>query len=889
MKKALKIIGIILGILILLLIAAPFIFKGSLEKMLKRTINENLNATVAWEDLELSLFSSFPDASLQLNNFSVINKAPFEADTLASGKMLSLDMGIMQLFNKSDEAIKVDAVELDEAFLNIKIDSLGNANYDIAIKDDAPEANNGEETNGGFTFDLKKYEIKNSRINYIDEASKTYLMLTDVQHKGSGDLSQEVGNLDTKTEAFATFKMDDTEYLSRNRISLDAVFKLDLKNQKYTFLENEAKINELPLTFDGYVQVNETNNEVDLTFKTPSSDFKNFLAVIPEIYVKQISDVKTTGDFTVNGMLKGIIDSNHIPMMDIKVASNNASFKYPDLPKTVDNITIDAQLKNETGLLNDTYLNIPKLTFRIDGEPFRMNGSIKNMTENPLVNLEMQGTLNLANIEKVLPVEMEQKLSGIFKADVIANFDMDSVEKERYDKIDARGTASLTNFNYDAGFKNELKVTNASLAMQPGVFTLKELNATTGQTDIKATGNIQNLIPFLMSKQDLKGRFAVQSNTFNVNDFMASETSSSEKNAEKGGNASQKTASSEAVKIPDFLDATLNFNANTIIYDNLELKNAKGTATIANETITISNFTSNIFGGNIALAGNVSTKSETPTFAMTLDLSKIDIDQSFEKLEMFQFLVPIAKALQGSLNTKFELNGQLTNDLSPKLSTLAGTALAQIITAEVDPEKAPLLSALGNKVSFLNLDRLSLRDVTTNLTFNNGKIEVKPFNFDIKGINVAVAGTHGLDKSIDYNLTMDVPAKYLGNDVTKLLQNLSPQEADAMSVALPIGLKGTFTNPQVSLNAEAAISTLTKQLLAKQKDKLINQGTGILGGILNGGTKKDSTTTNTNNQQQTTQQQNTQIIKDVLGGILGGKKKKTDTTKTSQNPKGGNK
>ncbi|HBL80567.1 MAG TPA: AsmA family protein [Aequorivita sp.] len=881
MKKALKIIGIILGILILLLIAAPFIFKGSLEKMLKRTINENLNATVAWEDLDLSLFSSFPDASLQLNNFSVINKAPFEGDTLASGKTLSLDMGIMQLFKKSNEAIKVDEVKIDEAFVNIKIDSLGNANYDIAIKDDAPAVTEGEESAGGFTFDLKNYEITNSRINYLDEATNTYLMLTEVQHEGSGDLSQEISNLDTQTSALASLRIDSTEYLTKNRISLDAIFKLDLKNQKYTFLENEAKINELPLTFDGYVKVNETNNQVDLTFKTPSSDFKNFLAVIPETYVKQINDVKTTGNFTVNGMLKGIVDSTHIPTMDIKIASDNASFKYPDLPKTVDNITIDAQLKNETGLLNDTYLNIPKLTFRIDNEPFRMNGSIKNMTENPLVNMEMQGTLNLANIEKVLPVEMEQKLSGIFKADVIANFDMESVEKERYDQIDARGTASLTNFNYDAGFKNELKVANANLAMQPGSITLKELNAKTGQTDIKASGNIQNLIPFLMSKQDLKGRFEVQSNTFNVNDFMASEDSVSENNSKEKGTAAQKTASSEAVKIPDFLDATLDFNADKVIYDNLELKNAKGTAAIANETITISNFTSDIFGGNIALSGNVSTKTETPTFAMALDLSKIDIDQSFKELEMFQFLVPIAKALQGSLNTKFELNGQLTNDLSPKLSTLAGTALAQIITAEVDPQQAPLLAALGNKVSFLNLDRLSLRDVSTNFTFNNGKIEVKPFDFDIKGINVAVAGTHGLDKSIDYNVTMDVPAKYLGNDVTKLLQNLSPKEADAMSVALPIGLKGTFTNPQVSLNAETAINALTKQLLAKQKDKLINQGTDILGGILSGGTKQDSTKTNTNtNQQQTTQQQNTQIIKDVLGGILGGKKKKADTTKT---------
>ncbi|HET8804044.1 MAG TPA: AsmA family protein, partial [Aequorivita sp.] len=494
MKKALKIIGIILGISILLLLAAPFIFKGSLEKMLKRTINENLNATVTWEDLDLSLFSSFPNASLQLENFSVINKTPFEGDTLASGKSLKLDMGVMQLFKTKD--IKVDAVKLDGAFVNIKIDSLGNANYDIAVKNDAPVVTKGEETNRGFNFELKKYEINNSRINYLDEASQTYLMLTEVQHEGSGDLSQEISNLKTKTKAFATLSIDSLEYLTKNRISLDAIFKLDLKNQKYTFLENEAKINELPLTFDGFVKVNETNNEVDLTFKTPSSDFKNFLAVLPETYVKQINDVKTTGNFTVNGMLKGIVDSTHIPMMDIKIASDNASFKYPDLPKMVDNITIDAQLKNETGLVKDTYLNIPNLSFRIDGEPFRMNGSIKNMTENPFVAMEMQGTLNLANIKEVLPVEMEQNLSGIFKADITANFDMESVDKEQYNKIDARGTASLTNFNYDAGFKNELKVSNASLALQPGVFTLKELNATTGQTDIKASGNIQNLIPF---------------------------------------------------------------------------------------------------------------------------------------------------------------------------------------------------------------------------------------------------------------------------------------------------------------------------------------------------------------------------------------------------------
>lgn len=873
MKKAFKIIGIILGVFILLLLATPFLFKGSLEKMLKNTINENLNASVSWESMDLSLFRSFPQASVQLKNFSVINHAPFKGDTLISGKSLNLDMGIMQLFKSKD--ILIDAVKLDGSNINILVDSLGRANYDIALKEDAPILD--EETSSeGFNFELKKYEISKSRINYLDQDNNVLFILTDVEHIGKGDLSQDLSHLDTKTEGFLTFRMDSTEYLTKTRLSLNAVFELDLKNQKYSFLENEAKINELPLTFDGYVKINENNNEVDVTFKTPSSEFKNFLAVMPETYVKQISDVKTTGNFIVNGMLKGVMDSIHIPLMDINIASENASFKYPDLPKTVKNIHIDAQLKNDTGLPKDTYLNVPKLTFKIDGEAFYLNGGIRNLTGNPLINMEMKGTLNLANIEKVLPIEMESKLSGIFKADVTADFDMESVEKERYDRINAKGTASLTDFNYDAGFKNELKITNADLAINAGSFTLKELNASTGKTDIKVSGNIQNLIPFLMKKQDLKGRFAIQSNTFNVNDFMAAEdtSGSQQSNSQKNKN------SQEAIKIPSFLDATLDFNANQVLYDNLILKNAKGTASIQNETITISNFTSDIFGGNILLAGNVSTKSEIPTFAMHLDMSKIDIEESFKELEMFQFLVPIAKALHGSLNTKFELNGQLTNDLSPKLSTLAGTALAQIITAEVDPKQAPLLSALGDKVSFLNIDRLSLRDLTTNFAFNNGKIEVKPFHFDVKGIDVAVAGTHGLDKSIDYNLTMDVPAKYLGGEVTKLLQNLNPNEADEMSVALPIGLKGTFTNPQVSLNNENAINELTQKLLAKQKEKLINQGTDILEGMFSGTGKQDSTKAQTQNQQQ-----NTQVIKDILGGLFGGKKKKkADSTKTGNQP-----
>lgn len=882
MKKILKVLGIFLIILIIGLIAAPFLFKDSIEKIVKRTINENLNATVAWESLDVSLLKSFPDAALTINDFSVINNAPFKGDTLASGKVLKLDMGISQLFKKEDESIKVDALYLEEAFINIKVDADKNANYDVAIKDDTKASEDPTaDSSTGFSFDLKRYELKDSRINYLDESTETYLMLSDFNHTGKGDFSLATSELDTNTEAVVTYKMGDIAYLNKSIVTLDAILLMDLENQKYTFKENEAHINKLPLTLDGFVKVNETNSELDLSIKTPSSDFKNFLAVIPEVYVKNLDGVTTTGNFTVNGTLKGIVDETRIPKMDIKIRSDNASFKYAELPKAVKNITISADLINTTGLVPDTYIMLNGVTFKIDDELFTGSGSIKNLTTNMLVDLAVKGTLNLANIEKVLPVELDQDLSGVFFADARTKFDMAAIDAEQYQRINTIGEASLTNFTYnDPDFKNPIRIDAASVNMKAGNIRLTALKAKSGSTDIAATGQIDNLIPFLMSKQDLKGVFNVDSNTFNVNDFMTSETSSSK----TSGAAVAKGETKGGAKIPDFLDARLNFTADKVIYDNIELKQTKGAVVIKNETAGLENVTSKMLGGDIAFGGNVNTQSDIPTFNMDLDLSKIDLANSFKELKLLEFLAPIAQNLDGILSTTLKLEGNLKADMTPDLNSLTGDALANIISAEFSGDKSPLLSRLDEKLNFINLDDVALRDVSTAISFKNGGIQVAPFDFDVKGIKVTASGGHNFDKTMDYNVSLDVPARYLGNELGGLLAKLNTADAENMTVALPITMKGSFANPAIGLNTNAAVSQLTQQIIAAQKEEIKDQGINIIKDILGGGKDKPKDSTNTGSNKPTipttipTTEEDVKdevkdIIKDGLGGLFGNKKK----------------
>ena len=878
MKKILKIFGIFVLILVIGLIAAPFLFKGTIEKLIKKTINNNVNAQVEWRDLDLTLFSSFPDATVVIKDFSVVNNDPFKGDTLASGERLELQMGIKQLLKKENEQIKVDELNLEKAYINIKVDSLGNANYDIAKEQPQTTETPTDTTSSGFTFDLSHYEIKDSRINYLDESTKTFFKLKDVNHVGNGDLSVSKSTLETQTNALVSLDLDGVNYLEDHTITLDANFELDLDKQKYTFLENEAKINELPLTFNGFVQVNEDNNDIDITFKTPSSDFKNFLAIIPKTYSKNLDGVDTTGDFIVDGKIKGIVDDTHIPTLDIKIRSSNASFKYAELPKRVNNITINADIKNETGIVEDTYINIGNLTFKIDQDVFATNGSFRNLTENMLVNLSLKGSLDLANIEKVYPLNLEQDLNGRFTTDLTTNFDMNSVEREQYQNIKSNGTASLKNFSYKSpDIPNELKVANADVSFKPGNISLNSFAATSGQTDISATGSIQNLIPFLMSKQDLKGNFNVNSNTFKVSDFMVAEdnTAATKTTSE---NTVTTPNNNEAIKIPDFLAATMNFNVKKVIYDDIELSNATGTIAIEDEKASLTNVKSSLFGGNISLNGNVNTKGNTPTFAMDLDLNSIDIDQSFKGLDLLQGLAPIAKALQGALNTNIKLNGNLNGDLTPQLQTIAGNAFAKVLTAKVNAEQSPLLARLSENVAFLNLDNLNLNNLETYLTFDNGNIQVKPFDFNIKGIKVTAGGTHGLDQNMNYNVTLDVPAKYMGSEVSGLLSKLSAQERETMTVALPIGLTGTFNSPKVNLNTQAAVNSLTQRIIDKQKDDLKDKGKDLLGNILGGNKPKDSTTVQQDSVKAGTPKTNEDAIKDaakdILGGLFGKKKTK---------------
>ena len=351
-------------------------------------------------------------------------------------------------------------------------------------------------------------------------------------------------------------------------------------------------------------------------------------------------------------------------------------------------------------------------------------------------------------------------------------------------------------------------------------------------------------------------------------DEVETESTSTEKTESKP------VAAEEKLKIPSFLDATITANANTVLYDNLTLKDVKGTLRIKDETATLSDMTTALFGGKMSFNGEVSTKNEAATFAMNLGMNQFNIGQALKGLEMLEVLAPIAKIVRGNLNSDIFIAGNLKDDFTPDLATISGKVLAELLSTELNPKEEKFMSAIGDKLSFLKPEKLNLNGLKTALSFDNGKVSVKPFKLNYGDVVMNVSGSHTFDSKLAYNATVEVPAKYLGGDINKLIAKIDDKQLENLTIPVTANIGGNFTSPEVKTDLTSGVKNLTSQLVEIEKQKLIAKGkdkaTSVISDLLNKNKSKTDSLT--------AKDDKASVVKDVVGGLFG----KKDTTAVKQ-------
>lgn len=821
-SKVFKYFGIALILLIGVIISIPFLFKDRIKELAIEEANKMLYAEIAVGDFDLTIFSTFPKMKFQFNDVSITGQDEFEGLKLINVKTLEARLDFWSVISMDD--ITVRSIRLIEPDVNVRILSNGLANYDIVKPSESEE----DSESSPFKFSLDFYEIKDGNIIYSDRSSNMHAVLKNVNHQGKGDLTADVINLKTVTALDElSFKMGNVSYLNKVKTDLDADLLIEFKENslKTTLKNNSLTLNALNLSFDGYYEMHDGYDDIDLKLNTGNIAFKDLLSLIPAVYHTGYESMVAKGDLDLNAFVKGRMDTDHYPAWDVGLKVKNASIAYPDMPENFENVQIVAGSKFEGGSdLDKMTIDIDQLKAEFVGNKIDANFYMKNPMSDPFMKSKINANIDLATINKVYPLEEGSNYNGKLVSDIDFEGRMSAIDNEQYDRVKASGTLKVNDFVYEGEeVPYAVNVSDMLFEFSPQQLKLASLNATMGESDFSMHGDINNYMGYIFKDDDLKGSFAFNSNYINLDQIMPPSTEEAVEEEDVNSDA-------EPVLVPKRIDFALNTSIYKVKYDGMEINDISGGVRVKDEEVILNNLDLKALGGDVKLSGKYNTQNpEEPMVDFAYNLSKIDIQQLADNFLSIEKLAPVAKYVQGTISSSFSLNSKLTPSLGMVLNSLNGSG--DFLTGDIEIAGFKPLEKLGDALQIEKLKKQTLNNIRASFSIEDGKVQVKPFNVKMGGINTSIGGTTSLEQDIDYELKMDIPKNMIPSQVLDIAEKAIAQVKkipffEIQMKELPDNIPVTafitnkLTDPKVSVNLKEKLMELGGDVKDAVKDMI---------------------------------------------------------------------
>ena len=783
-------------------IAIPIIFKDDIKAALDKELAKAVNADILFDvdDLSLSLFTNFPNLTVEVQNFGVVNRAPFEGNQLLGVESLEVEVNLKSVL--IDDDMRLKGLSLNRPQIHISVLKDGTANYDIAIAtEDSVVVEEVSSPSSEFAFAIDHWAINNAKIVYDDQTLPFKLELKNLTHTGSGTFSDVLFDLTTKTIVdTVNVVFDGTKYISNKRLDIDLILAISDNYAKYTFKENTIRLNDFALGFDGYLALLEEGFDMDLTYASKDNSFKSLLSLVPSTYLEGFEAVKTAGSLSFGGAVKGLFNDNGLPAFNLNLEVGDAMFQYPDLPTAATDINIKTSINNTDGVIDHTTVDVSQFHINLGGNPFDATLKVSNLNDVKW-DLKVKGEINLTSVSEIMPME-GTTLEGLINMDMQSNGKLSLVETEQYDQLTTAGTMKVSNMKYiDDAFAYNIDIHNVDASFDPEKIELSAFDAVIGKSDMQMNGEISNYIAYVLdSNQVLKGHVNFSSTLLDLDEFISEEEVSEEAPTET---VAEDTTSLSTVSIPENINFILNSKIGTVKMMDMTLTKVAGDVITKDGVANLSDLKFNTLDGQFVANGSYNAKdTNNPAYDFDLAVKNLSIRQAFETFTIVKEYVPLAKKMTGDVSTDFNISGLLKQDMMPNFESINAKFLLNIAQAALDKPKFMTdlgnVTKLGNKLGGSN-DKISLNDVKISATIINGELNVKPFDIKMGNYKTNFSGKCTVDGKLDYKINMEIPAGNIGTQVNSFLSKYTGSSNTSSIIKLPIGIGGTYDAPTYSL------------------------------------------------------------------------------------------
>ena len=588
-RKIWRFLVLLIIIIVVAMVLVPYIYKDEIMASLKDAVNENINAKVDFEDIDISLFKSFPKVALDIQKPKVVGIEDFENVLLFKSDYIRVNSDLTSVF-KSDQPIKIQSVEIDNADINVVVLSNGKANYDII-----PPSESTSET-PEFILELDHYSITNSDITYNDKSASTSVEILDINHEGSGNFTADKYDLITNTKVDKlSANSGGIGYLNNVKVSADNKISVDAKESKYTISENVVSLNSLNLKTDGFVKMNGEDMIVNLELAAPQSDFKDFISLVPNAYKGDLNKVESRGKAdvraTVNGTYNG--DKGRMPNYEVAIKVADGYVKYPGLPKAIENVQMDVNVKSKG---KDMIVNIPSFEIKSGINSLQGDLSYETTSNNPAIVANLDGSFDFNDLSNSFPIEGMNEVNGKMQFEKLyVDATLDNIKNEKFDKVNFSGKVNVQDVNLDFKESPDVKMDKFYVEADPKKVVITDSDLNIGKSDLVFSGELNNPLAYFLPESKIDGTINIDAGKIDLNEWVGDEEEVAE----------MMTLSTDLERLSRASSVNVNATAKEISYYNYKIKNNVFKGAVGGEMIDVQKYNGVIYDNEFEVQGKL--------------------------------------------------------------------------------------------------------------------------------------------------------------------------------------------------------------------------------------------------------------------------------------------
>jgi len=502
-----------------------------------------------------------------------------------------------------------------------------------------------------------------------------------------------------------------------------------------------------------------------------------------------------TAGGAVSLAVRGGIDSRPAEpslTFDGRLEARIESLHIPGAPRDIDEAACRITFSEKRIRMEDTGI-------RIGNSQVSLLGTVSDYMEDPVLSLELNGKLDLAEIADAVPLPDGIGMEG--------NVDFDVTAAGKPSK-----PASLA-LNGGVRFEDVLLAApetlrhpaelNGTVKLAPSAVRIEGITVTSGVSDFRLAAEIANYAA-LAGLNDGPARLTgeVKSGKLDLNDLLVPEEK--DRPVMKPWDLGETLA---GTPVPPSLEGELRIDLGTVIFGRLKSDSVKGLLVFGDGVFALKDLAAAAYGGTLAGSGGIDfSKPEDATYEGRFRLGGLDAARF-----VADFL-GIGEIIHGKLSASLRFSG----------AGMDSVAMLDNLKAEGDMSFTggrivnwEFTRKLGKRLKFLDFDTLDFDSITNTFRVENRRFITPDMALKARFGELRMDGSAGFDGTLDYDMVMILDGE-TSKKALKSLAALSKYiDASPERLELKVKITGDFESPVFEVDTSAAEKAL-KEALGKK-------------------------------------------------------------------------